>query len=690
MKTLYLKKIISVLCCVVLSALFIVTLYFSAPEIDAVPETTGAITEIAYPENHTYNIGTDFTAVRINDLGRLGKITEVNYVADKFVSPGHLDYDFEIVDLSKPFDFAEKGSLIFVIANLDPWAENFDEQSENLSEYKLGDYWHFTLSLPKIFSAANVYQKTSLVARHGEIENYDFTEYNTNYDKKTEEFSALTDTTYIDLQFYTRRETLSNAFASAQIVTVHYQSTGSAYSGIADCPLIGTETAVKNVNDVSKSLLSAFGILAAVVFAVLAVLSFVEKSNEFISAIVWIFGITAMLLSRLSLCGKTDAPLLWSGISLATSFVILVGAQLAIGRNFGKVPTKYIFPALSVAGALLAFLCPFIPFGAARAMRIVCTVIKAIGGAALTTFIGFALFDKNDEHGILQTACAAVIDAAVIASLFVPQIFPAQINPLFWLCAVVTAATFVSVVIVIMDMKKSNVYLTENLHKEVERQVKDIKAVIADRDNLLQFVSHDMKKPLSCAVMLCDTAIKREKDSEQIKTISIIKQDAERVINNLSEIAAYAKLNYLAEPSQVVDISELCALLFKFHQFDCDANGIILKNTVATPVKAFVKPKGIENVVSNIIINAIEHAKCSTITLSAKTDKNKIVLCVADDGKGIDSDLDVFRPYVSENDTETGGLGLYICKNIIESMNGELTYETGQDGTAFYIALLKA
>ena len=115
-----------------------------------------------------------------------------------------------------------------------------------------------------------------------------------------------------------------------------------------------------------------------------------------------------------------------------------------------------------------------------------------------------------------------------------------------------------------------------------------------------------------------------------------------------------------------------------------------MKNTVNSPIKAFVKPKGIENVVSNIIINAIEHANCKTITLSLKSDKNKTVLCVADDGKGIDGNLDIFKPYVSENDSETGGVGLYICKNIIESMNGSLTYETGNNGTTFFISLLKA
>ncbi len=682
----YLKKIISVLSCAILAATFIITLFFSAPKITAVPETTG---ELYYNEN-AFEIGKDIAAVRISDLDKLNKITKLNYVADKFVKPRALDEDMQIVDLTKPFQFAKKGTLIFVILNLNPNDDNFKELQNNLSAHKIGDYWQFTLSLPKIFCASNVYQRTSLIARHGEIENYDFIEFNTSYDKKTEQFSFETAPEYINLQFYTKRETLENAFNSAQIITVHYQSTSGAYSAIHDYPLIGTESAVKSINQTSNNLLIAFGILAAVVLAVLIVLSILERSKKFSSAIIWVFGITVLLLCRFFISGVTVAPLLWTALSLAMPYIILGGAQLALGRNFGKVPTAYIFPALSAVGALFAFICPYIPFEAANVMRIVCTVVKALESVTLSAFIGLALLLKKDEHGILQTACASVIVVAIIASIFMPQIFPAQFNPLFWLCVATAFTTFISVFIVFVDMKKSNDYLTHNLHKEVERQVKDIKAVIAERDNLLQFVSHDMKKPLTSAVTLCDTALGREQDAEQIKTISIIKQDAERVINNLSEIAAYAKLNYLAEPSQVVNISDLCALLYKYHEFDCNANGIILKNTVVEPVKAFVKPKGIENVVSNIIINAIEHADCSTITLSLKSDKNKTVLCVSDDGKGIDGDLDVFKPYVSENDNETGGIGLYICKNIIESMNGTLSYETNNGGTEFYISLLKA
>lgn len=692
----YVKKIITVLSCAVFAALFIITLYFAAPKIETVPETSGELTELVYsdgvPITNTYKIGTDVSAVRISDLTEIGKITTINYVADKFVAPGHFVQDMQIVDLTKPFEFAEKGTLILVIANLDPMANNFDEQTERLAKYKIGDYWRFTLQLPKIFSASNVYQKANLVARNGEIENYDFAEYNTSYDIKTDKFSSQTDTTYINLQFYTRREALANSFSAAQIITIHYQSSGGAYSGIANCPLIGTESAVTGTFRTSQNLLLLFAILAAVASTVLVVLSIVERSNKFVSAIVWILAITGMLLSRYLLNGVTLKPLFWTATSLAMSFVILVGAQLAMGRNFGKIPTKYIFPAISAVGALLAFIYPFISFGAASAMRIVCLVIKAIGAAALTAFIGISLFDKKDGHEIFRTVCTSIIDVGIIASLFLPQIFPTKINPIFWISAVATVLTFFSVVIVIMDMKKSNVYLTDNLHKEVERQVKDIKAVITERDNLLQFVSHDMKKPLVSAVTLLNTTIEREKDVEQKKALEIVKQHGLRVVNNLSEIGEYARFNYLAEPSQITDLSEICALLYKYHKLDCDANGIILRNTTDGPTMAFVKKQGLENVVSNIIMNAVEHANCKTITLSVKTDKNRIVLCVADDGKGMRQDIDVFAPYVTENNEkeDTGGLGLYICKSIIESMNGELTYETGKNGTAFFIALLKA
>lgn len=518
-----------------------------------------------------------------------------------------------------------------------------------------------------------------------EISDYDFIKYNTAYDKKTENFVAETKRTNIDLQFYGRRQAINRY----QIVTVHYQSSGSALSGITEYPLIGTDDAVKGIDERSQTFLLSFAILAAVVGSVLIVMSLLKRTGEFIYAIIWICGIAALLFSRFLLWQTSVIPMLLAAFSACSPFVVLGGALFYIGRNFGKVPTKYIFPAIAGIGALLAFIAPFAPFIAAKAIMTACTALKITGLTALTAFLIFSLVDKKDGHGALQTTCAALIDVAAIASVFLPRIFPTQIDPLFWLYVATTIVTFVSVFLLFNETEKANSYLTANLHMEIERQIKDIKSVVTERDNLLQFVSHDMKKPLQSSVSLLDTAIERERDAEQIKTLKIIKQNDSRVITNLSEIGEYARFNYIAEPSQVVELSKLCAELHYFHLPDCNANGIILRNLVDKRCRIFGKKQGLENAVSNIIMNAVEHANCKNITLYARTDKNRVALCVADDGKGISPDMDVFKPYVSEK-TESGGVGLFICKNIIESMNGILTLESKPGSTIFCISLLKA
>lgn len=701
MTKLQIKKIISAAACALACAVFIVVMYFCAPTVPVAPETTG---EFSYsygyrdendkfvPAQKDIVVGKDITAVRISDISDLQKITEVNYIPDKFVNPGTLEHDFQLVDLTKPFEFAKKGTLMFVILNLNPFAEDFDDQANRLNEYKIGDYWRFTFRLPKIFSAANVYNKSELVARHGEIENYDFIDYTTSYDKKTTDFSTETESTDIALTFYTRREIITNTANSAKIITVHYQSDGGAYSGIKEMPMIGVENKIESLTDNSQSLLIAFAVIAFVVFSIFGVLSLLKRTADFVPALTYIFGIAAMLFSRFILTGTATVPLMWVAISLAAPFAVLAGALLLMSPRQKKPYVKYILCALPVMGALFAFICPFVSYGAAQGLTVTCSVIRGVCAAALLGFIG--IYTAQKHTGVLSGVCATVIAVAFVAALFLPQITPAYYNPMFWMCVITVVATFAHVFIVVRDTELTNVYLTENMQKEIDRQVKDIKAIITERDRLLQFVSHDMKKPLMSSLSLIDTAIEREKDAEQLKTLGIIKQNDSRVISNLSEIGAFAKFNYIAEPSQTVDLMELCALLFKYHQLDCNANGIVLKNSVEKSYPVFVKKQGLESVISNIIMNAVEHAHCNAVTISVRPEKNKTVLCIADNGTGISKDMDVFKAYITEKPAhkadETDGVGLYICKNVIESMNGDLSYESDEKGTTFFISLLKA
>lgn len=89
-----------------------------------------------------------------------------------------------------------------------------------------------------------------------------------------------------------------------------------------------------------------------------------------------------------------------------------------------------------------------------------------------------------------------------------------------------------------------------------------------------------------------------------------------------------------------------------------------------------------EVALSNIIKNAIEAAETSVI-LTMKKDKNKVVINVEDDGPGIQEGAEerVFEPFFTTKKSGTG-LGLAITNRIIDSMGGMITFDKSKIGGA--------
>ena len=81
---------------------------------------------------------------------------------------------------------------------------------------------------------------------------------------------------------------------------------------------------------------------------------------------------------------------------------------------------------------------------------------------------------------------------------------------------------------------------------------------------------------------------------------------------------------------------------------DCEANGILL-SVVPAAVTVYAKPKMLISVLHNLVFNAIEHAECSRIEITAERTPKACRIRVIDDGKGIEAGEDVFRPYYSEH-----------------------------------------
>ncbi|MEO1487746.1 MAG: ATP-binding protein, partial [Bacteroidota bacterium] len=128
-------------------------------------------------------------------------------------------------------------------------------------------------------------------------------------------------------------------------------------------------------------------------------------------------------------------------------------------------------------------------------------------------------------------------------------------------------------------------------------------------------------------------------------------------------------------------------------------SGFIEKNEVAVSLdidkKLTVKsvPAYLESIILNLMTNAVKYRdpnRDSTIELKATMEKNHVVFSVTDNGLGIDMQRygdKLFGMYKTfHNHKDARGLGLYIIKNQIEAMGGNIHAEsTPGKGSTFKV-----
>lgn len=108
-----------------------------------------------------------------------------------------------------------------------------------------------------------------------------------------------------------------------------------------------------------------------------------------------------------------------------------------------------------------------------------------------------------------------------------------------------------------------------------------------------------------------------------------------------------------------------------------------------------VDTQHLQEVLNNIISNAensIPEEKNGVISLGIKTESEHVIIEVEDNGSGIDSSIikNIFDPKFSVDSSQTG-LGLPICKRIIEFYNGKLSFDTAEgEGTSVFISFTSA
>lgn len=205
-------------------------------------------------------------------------------------------------------------------------------------------------------------------------------------------------------------------------------------------------------------------------------------------------------------------------------------------------------------------------------------------------------------------------------------------------------------------------------------------------------IAHEVRNPMT-SVQGFLQLMSREVDpaSTHSMYLHVMEEDLKRINSIITEYLNFSRMG--SDSLEDVWIGTLLHNTYTLLQSEANLKGIQMALLMACDNPLLIaNPNRIKQVLINLARNAMEamiEQGGGTLTLALDSTDEHISITVKDTGPGIDASHlgRIFSPFYTTKKTGTG-LGLYVCKRIIDEHNGTITVttETGV-GTTFEIKL---
>lgn len=196
-------------------------------------------------------------------------------------------------------------------------------------------------------------------------------------------------------------------------------------------------------------------------------------------------------------------------------------------------------------------------------------------------------------------------------------------------------------------------------------------------------LAHELGQPLSSCLNYLEGLILRlqagtVETADIAAALTMATHQAERAGEIVKRVRNYVQ-RHRPERS-IVDVNEIISDVVSFLRFEARSQGAIMRLALAPQLPVvFVDRVEIEQVVLNLLRNALDAVAAvpkrrRLVSISTRSRSKSLIECRVDDhGCGLPRDdlARVFEPYVTTK-PEGLGLGLSICRTIVESHEGEL------------------
>lgn len=335
-------------------------------------------------------------------------------------------------------------------------------------------------------------------------------------------------------------------------------------------------------------------------------------------------------------------------------------------------------PALLFAGAILASYTAYV-FKNGNEYRFLIMIVAAV-----------VLCEKNWQYILFVvfvsfTFTIIRLDEMPLNAMSFLSIFEKTIKIIFPL------AFFSICLYYFKDIYFKNQYQLENAYHELEKNK-------AEKERILNVVAHDLRTPLSgisgiSKIMISDANVP-ESSKDMFRLVDQSAESSLRLISDLMQTNMHSIEQYHI---QQITLNTLVKQTLQILVFTAKEKEIIIESNIPKELIIVNADKDkIDRVISNLVTNAIKFSKPNDIIyVSLKRKGQSAEIVIKDNGIGIPVDLQtkIFDLFTTAKRQGTAGeksygLGLAICKKIIEMHNGSIELDSIEGkGSTFTVNL---
>lgn len=242
--------------------------------------------------------------------------------------------------------------------------------------------------------------------------------------------------------------------------------------------------------------------------------------------------------------------------------------------------------------------------------------------------------------------------------------------------------------------------LNLTLEKKVEERTKEVENLLKQKDDFINQLSHDLKNPITPIINLLPAVINNLNDPETNEILEIINRNAIYIKNLVNDTLKLARLNTLSVKFNIkeCDLLKIVDSTIKENSNIINEKSIKIENLIDHNIIIKADELQLREVLNNLLSNAVKYTNYQgVVTFDAKNtdDKKFVIISVKDTGIGLSDEQvthifdEFYKADLSRHDFSSTGLGLSICKKIVERHGGKIWAEsTGLNmGTTIFFTM---